>query len=155
MTRSRYLAALAVVAITAGFSAPRADAALAERAHARAAHATPAHASLATTQFGDCWASPNGPYHTGNTVQADLGWQCNGAPQQMQIYVTLTSAVYGTRYTASRTCYNVSDCAVSLSGPWVSGEYGDSWTLKAEYIYVVAGDGSSHYEYGPAWTVIF
>jgi hypothetical protein len=138
LTRSRCLAALVALVIAAAFSAPPADAALANRAHA-------------TRASNDCWASPDTPTHTGSTVQAHLTWQCNGVPQQMQVYVTLTSSYDGTKYGASATCFNTNVCAVTVSGPWVSGGYSDYWTVRAEYIYVVTSSGS-HYEFGPAWT---
>jgi hypothetical protein len=157
MTGVRCLAALATVAITAGFSAPRVDSALAVRGHLARIHVSRAHAPVAraqsaSTRFNDCWASPELPSHNGGNVQASLTWQCNGWPQQMQIYVTLTSVNWGTRYSASATCYNTNNCSVPVSGPWVSGDYSDSWTLRAEYIYVVQNN-VSHYEFGPYWTV--
>jgi hypothetical protein len=141
MARPRFLAALLVVAITAGFSARPADAAFS--GNARKAHAT--------TRFNDCWASPETPIHSGSTVQSQLTWQCNGLPDKMQIYVTLTSAYNGTKYSASATCFNTNVCSTPISGPWVSGGYSDDWTLRAEYVYVVTSSGS-HYEFGPAWT---
>jgi hypothetical protein len=144
ITRRRCLAALALVAITAAFSAPSADAALAARPHA----------PRATARFNDCWASPETPMHSGGasgTIQSHVTWQCNGLPQQMQIYVTLTSGNWGTKYSASATCYNTNVCGTPVSGAWVSGGYSDDWTVKAEYIYVVTSSGS-HYEFGPAWT---
>jgi len=144
MARPRFVAALVFVATAAGFSAPHADAALTGRAHAHRAN----------TRFNDCWASPDTPTHSGGasgTIQSHVTWQCNGLPQQMQIYVTLTSVNWGTKYSASATCYNTNVCGTSVSGAWVSGGYSDDWTVRAEYIYVVTSSGS-HYEFGPAWT---
>lgn len=139
ITRVRYLAALLVIAIGAGVSAPPADAALAERAKA----------SGATALLNSCWASPATPVHSGNNVSASITWQCNGWPSQMQIGISLTSSFNGTRYTGYATCSgNV--CTANVGGAWVSGGWSDTWTLRADWAYVTE-NGTSRYEFGPSW----
>ena len=143
MTRSRPLAALLVAVVALGFVI----------SHADAAFATRADAPRATPLPSNCWADVSYPAHIGNNVETTITWQCNGIPAQIAPTASLELKYSSTRYTASRQCYNTSSCAVTVSGPWVSG----TWKAKADYAYVDHGGGSSGYYWGTSveWDLFY
>ena len=92
-----------------------------------------------------CWADIGYPGHSGSDVLSFNDWQCSaGLEQQISLVASLTFED-GTRYQFTKTCYNTQSCSVNpMSAPWQSG----TWTAKADYAFVVYGDGSSGYWFG-------
>ena len=92
-----------------------------------------------------CWADIGYPGHNGSYVQSFNDWQCSaGLEQQMSVVASLTFQD-GTRYQFTKTCTWTQSCSINpMNAPWQSG----TWTAKADYLYVVYGDGTSGYWWG-------
>lgn len=92
-----------------------------------------------------CWADIGYPGHVGSNVTSYNTWQCSaGVQQQISLVASLTFQD-GTRYQFTKTCYSATYCTFSpMNAPWQSG----TWTAKADYAFVVYGDGSSSYWFG-------
>ena len=82
---------------------------------------------------------------SGSNVVSYNTWQCSaGLEQQMSVVASLTFQD-GTRYQFTKTCTWTQSCSINpMNAPWQSG----TWTAKADYLYVVYGDGTSGYWWG-------
>jgi len=108
-------------------------------------HSGAALNALFAKPFITCWADIGYPNRSGSNVISYNTWQCSsGIEQQISLVASLT-APNGTRYQFTKTCYSTQSCSYNpMSAPYTPG----TWTAKADYAYVVYGDGSSGYWWG-------
>jgi len=92
-----------------------------------------------------CWADIGAPGQSGSNVVSYNTWQCSaGLEQQISLVASLTYQD-GTRYQFTKTCTWTQSCSYNpMTAPYQPG----TWTAKADYAYVVYGDGSSGYWWG-------
>jgi hypothetical protein len=95
--------------------------------------------------FITCWADIGYPGQVGSNVVSYNNWQCSaGIEQQISLVASLTYQD-GTRYQFTKTCYYTQSCSYNpMTAPYRAG----TWTAKADYAYVVYGDGTSGYWWG-------